>query len=178
MAKSPISGKPPNRLPLIPSESSGKGGNFGSVLTFQQAISGVVSPQYQSANSSLLQSGTSALDLDMLHDSSAGFNSNAMENTKISSNNVPYADSPSVNEDSGGSFNMDSPTNHFAAAYLASSSGGRMSGVGASNFVGGSSILHGSSATIGQFGSRQRQRLRTSSMPAESRKVRNICMQL
>ena len=163
LAKSPVGGKPPNRLPLIPSETASS--NFGNVLTFQQAMSGVVSPQYTSTTP-LMHSASTTIDLDMLNDTAL---SSVLENANDSLKNLPFADSPTADDEdilSGGS-----PTSTFAAAYLANSSSGRMSGVGASAFVGGSSIIHGSSVTVGQYGSRQRQRLRTSSMPAESRKV-------
>lgn len=177
MAKSPVTSKP-SRINLIPVDT-------GGVLTFQQAMSGAVSPQY-SATSPLYNPSnqqnvvggttTASSELDMLLEDTTATTSPTSTiclGLGGAAVNVPcVADSPtgSCGEHSimGDGIatdcgciphidDMDSPTTAIPHE--------RIAGVG-------SSLIHGgSSATIAQLGSRQRQRMRTSSMPAESRKV-------
>ncbi|KAM7349646.1 uncharacterized protein ACRADG_008505 isoform 2-T3 [Cochliomyia hominivorax] len=199
LVKSPVTHSKPSRMNLIPVDT-------GGVLTFQQAMSGAVSPQYSAATSPLYapnsmvghlpsSSSTSAAavvvgsnnttELDMLLEDTT---STASPTSTVCCGdgrppNGPYvADTPTgdcgagagAGGGSGGGIlrtrndhqfphadggDMDSPT---AVPHE------RVAGVG-------SSLIHGgSSATIAQLGSRQRQRMRTSSMPAESRKPRLV----
>ncbi|XP_065366102.1 putative mediator of RNA polymerase II transcription subunit 26 [Calliphora vicina] len=191
LVKSPVTHTKPARMNLIPVDT-------GGVLTFQQAMSGAVSPQYSAATSPLyapnslvgcinshMPSSASATnagggggainttELDMLLEDTT---STASPTSTVCCGdgrppNGPYvADTPTGDCGGGGSMrtrndhqfphadgDLDSPT---AVPHE------RIAGVG-------SSLIHGgSSATIAQLGSRQRQRMRTSSMPAESRKPR------
>lgn len=134
-------GTKPNRIPI----ESG-------VLTFQQAMSGAVSPQY-SATSPMHATG---------HDTSC-----IGSNMTLAALLEGTAETTATTTVSG---KMESPTAESPTDKLYGRNGyvGAMGG----NEVVGRGFLCGSSATIAQLGNKQRtQRLRTSSMPAESRKV-------
>ncbi|XP_059223315.1 uncharacterized protein LOC106082102 [Stomoxys calcitrans] len=215
MVKSPtVTHSKPSRMNLIPVDT-------GGVLTFQQAMSGAVSPQYSATsplygggagsaslgvgcgtnNSHLTSSasaaalgggggGPTASELDMLLEDST---STASPTSTVCGaivggpSNGPFlADTPTgecnglrQRNDHHGMFNAHTPGGGGSAGAMVT--GGcclddmdsptaipheRIAGVG-------SSMVHGgSSATIAQLGNKQRQRMRTSSMPAESRKPR------
>ncbi|XP_039961277.1 uncharacterized protein LOC120775261 isoform X2 [Bactrocera tryoni] len=209
LAKSPVSGKP-TRLPSlhsmgIDSAGSGSGSGNGSgssagVLTFQQAMSGAVSPQYSSATPLLFGGGggggagiggSIATNMDLLCGSSTALAS-VLEDTATSagemvSDILQTGDSPTMlnhqhnnagNGNGNGNNNKNNGLNdsHYELDVIESGIGsvGAVVNVGTSGVHrAASNILHSSSATIAQLqGSRQRQRMRTSSMPAESRKPR------
>nr|XP_036222167.1 transcription factor mef2A [Bactrocera oleae] len=207
LAKSPVSGKPA-RLPSLHSmgiDSGGSGSGSGSgssagVLTFQQAMSGAVSPQYSSATPLLFgggggvagMGGSIATNMDLLCGSSSALAS-VLEDTATSagemvSDILRTGDSPTMNHqhNNGGNGNGNGNGNnnknnglndsHYELDVIESGIGsvGAVVNVGTSGVHrAASNILHSSSATIAQLqGSRQRQRMRTSSMPAESRKPR------
>ncbi|XP_037889389.1 serine-rich adhesin for platelets [Glossina fuscipes] len=183
VVKSPINSKP-KRMNLIPVDS-------GGVLTFQQAMSGAVSPQY-SATSPLYNDGCipsktqahkfnayishskgnasgedndTAKELDVLLEDSASnvLNSTATFTPCCPPNGPLVADTPTrddVHDRTGENVvDMDSPSSIPQE---------RGAGVGSSSAL--ANVAN--SATNGQITNKQRQRLRTSSMPAESRKPR------
>ncbi|XP_067640480.1 uncharacterized protein [Eurosta solidaginis] len=218
LAKSPVSSKL-TRLPSLHSmgieitgNGSGNGSGSGSgsstgVLTFQQAMSGAVSPQYSSTTQLLFGSGIGgagggsiAANMDLLGGSSSALASVLEDATTsageiLSDTPLHAGDSPTMNQhhhhthhhphhhhhqssQNNNNNHDDLNDSHYELDVI--DDGGSIGGVGAGVNMGtdgvhrtGSNILHSSSATIAQLqGSRQRQRMRTSSMPAESRKPR------
>lgn len=194
----------------------------GGVLTFQQAMSGAVSPQY-SATSPLYGGGGSGVigcgtnNSHLTSSSAAGASSSVggggvsggpttseldmlLEDTTSTASptstvcggvgsggimgppNGPYLTDTPTGECNG----MRQRNDHYGKFNATTTPGGGASAGGCclddmdsptaiphERIAGvGSSLVHGgSSATIAQLGNKQRQRMRTSSMPAESRKV-------
>ncbi|XP_046803069.1 uncharacterized protein LOC111678629 [Lucilia cuprina] len=188
LVKSPVTHSKPSRMNLIPVDT-------GGVLTFQQAMSGAVSPQYSAATSPLYApnsmvgsinshlpssasaaavaaaNATNSTELDMLLEDTT---STASPTSTVCCGdgrppNGPYVADTPTGDCSGGMRTRNDHQFPHADGDLDSPTAmphERIAGVG-------SSLIHGgSSATIAQLGSRQRQRMRTSSMPAESRKPR------
>ncbi|XP_055844622.1 uncharacterized protein DDB_G0283357 isoform X2 [Episyrphus balteatus] len=110
----------------------------GGVLTFKQAMSGAVSPQY-TATSPLQMMGGGIGGVSGVGNGS----NNAMTSVLEATTDGSISPSPSANVIRGDRGDS-----------------------------GGGIFFCGSSATIAQLGCKQKQRLRTSSMPAESRKPR------
>uniref|UniRef100_A0A1I8NFP6 Ras family protein n=1 Tax=Musca domestica TaxID=7370 RepID=A0A1I8NFP6_MUSDO len=217
LVKSPVTHSKPARMNLIPVDS-------GGVLTFQQAMSGAVSPQYSATsplygrgdggmgiacgtnNSHLTSSavggagpgggaadgrgGPTTSELDMLLEDTT---STVSPTSTICGNggvgppsNGPFlADTPTDMECNGLRHRNDHRHDMFNATTNSANDAGRGGGcclddldsptaIPHERIAGvGSSLVHGgSSATIAQLGNKQRQRMRTSSMPAESRKPR------
>ncbi|XP_053949343.1 uncharacterized protein LOC128857619 [Anastrepha ludens] len=188
LAKSPVSGKP-SRLPSLQSmviENTGSFSGGGGVLTFQQVISGAVSPQYSSIPAPLFGSeggggvgGSIASNIDLLGVSSSGL-AFVLEDTGTSvketvSDTLQAGDSPTMSHPPiNNSDNNGLNDNHYELDIIQSEGG--VAGVSVDTecvHTTTSNILHSSSSTIAHLqSSRHRQRMRTSSMPAESRKPR------
>ncbi|XP_054729300.1 uncharacterized protein LOC129238287 [Anastrepha obliqua] len=188
LAKSPVSGKP-SRLPSLQSmviENTGSFSGGGGVLTFQQVISGAVSPQYSSIPAPLFGSeggggvgGSIASNIDLLGVSSSGL-AFVLEDTATSvketvSDTLQAGDSPTMSHPPiNNSDNNGLNDNHYELDIIQSEGG--VAGVSVDTecvHTTTSNILHSSSSTIAHLqSSRHRQRMRTSSMPAESRKPR------
>ncbi|XP_075158151.1 uncharacterized protein LOC142231428 [Haematobia irritans] len=218
MVKSPVTHSKPSRMNMIPVDS-------GGVLTFQQAMSGAVSPQYSATsplygggggalgvscgtNNSHLTSSASAAalgggsgggattsELDMLLEdttSTASPTSTVCGGLMGGPTNGPFlADTPTgeCNGSGVGGAGVRQRNDHHGI-FNAPQTPGNASGIVTGGYclddmdsptaipheriagVGSSMVHGGSSATIAQLGNKQRQRMRTSSMPAESRKPR------
>lgn len=184
----------------------------GGVLTFQQAMSGAVSPQYSAATSPLYAPNSmvghlpssSAAATNTTGGGGVGGSTNTTELDMLLEDTTSTATSPTSTVCCGdgrppnGPYVADTPTGDCGSNIgleRGGGGGGGVSGLRTRNdhqfphtgegdldsptavpherIAGvGSSLIHGgSSATIAQLGNRQRQRMRTSSMPAESRKV-------
>lgn len=160
------------------------GGECSSVLTFQQVISGAVSPQY-TTSACILGGGQQPLPGEQLRGSSTALAAVAEDTT--TSGPDATADS-SDDEDDGRpqmgqqlqlhlqGLSVSSTAAHFMSSQQRERGVGESSSAASAVGVNPPQQLHCSSATIAaaaQFSIRmaERQRLRTSSMPAESRKV-------